>query len=397
MNPLEALEHAATVPASSPSVGRSLKTPETSCLFTRWINPVSGVESLILTERLAPAQQSFYFTHPSFTEDGRFLWLTCGYPPKGGRHSQHVLGVVDFLHDEMRVFPETQFPSSDPMVDEKTGEVYWGNHLDIYKRGPLPGDEAVLVNSFPQELAVGRLERIATHVTFSADRQALNIDARFVLPDGRRVIYIGELPLDGSPFRLWQRIEGMFLDHGLFSPAEPDVQLLAYEYWQDHAQEPFRPEQPYHRMWRIRRGEEARPILKHPVSHSGHEWWDPDGSHVWYVHYGVGIKKVEVETGLEKMKWAGAFSHADVDQTERFLVADKMDHPRNPDCHVVLRDLLSGREVEIVNRPPLDPGLTQCVHLHPHPQFCLQDRYICHTTTVHDRVDVALVPVNQFM
>ena len=50
-------------------------------------------------------------------------------------------------------------------------------------------------------------ERLASHLFFSADRKTVNIDARF--DDDT---YIGELPLDGSDFKLWQKIEG-FYDH----------------------------------------------------------------------------------------------------------------------------------------------------------------------------------------
>lgn len=370
-----------------------MTTPESSQLFTRWRHPANGVESFILTERAAPVQQSFYYTHPSFSHDGRFLWLGCGYPPEGGMHAQQVLGVVDFAQEELRVYHETQFSSSRPVVDPDSGEVYWANQLEIWKRGPLPGDRTVLVNRFPRELAEGRLERLATHPTFSPGRQSLGIDARFVRKDGSQVVYLGEMPLDGSPFRLWRKFEGRFYNHGLFSPSDPDVQMFAYEYWVDHESEPFDHDRPYHRMWLIRRGEDARPILKTPVSHSGHEWWDADGEHVWYLHYGVGVKKVVVATGEETLMWPGALSHAHSDRSGRYLVADRMDEPHNPDCHVLFRDTVTGREVEIVNRGPLAPDLTRCVHLHPHPQFCLNDRYICHTTTVHDRVDVALVPV----
>ena len=370
-----------------------MHTPETSTLFTRWRNPSNGVESLVLTKRAAPVQQSFYYTNPSFSADGRYLWLRCGFPPGGGRHTQQVLGVADLERDELRVYPETQFPSESPAVDFATGEVYWGNHLDTWKRGPLATDRAVRVNSFPAELAGGRLERIATHLTFSADHRTLNIDARFVQPDGRQLCYIGELPLDGSPFKLWQKIEGMFHDHGLFSPTDPDVQMFAHEYWQDHIAEPFDGLRPYHRIWLIRRGEQARPLLKQPVSHSGHEWWDADGKHVWYLHYGVGVKKVNVAMQTETLVWPGALSHAHCDRTGRYLVADRMDLPSPADCHVIFRDTVTGKEVEIVNRGPLAPHLTQFTHLHPHPQFCLNDRYICYTTTVHDRVDVALAPV----
>lgn len=368
-----------------------MKTPETSRLFTAWENPANGVKSYILTERAAPVQQSFYYTHPSYTLDGRYLWLGCGYPPPGGKHAQQVLGVVDFEKDELRVYHETQFPSSRPVVNLGNGDVYWANQLEIWKRGPEANDRAVLVNRFPKELAAGRLDRIATHPTFSPNGDTLSIDAWFLQPNGEQVVYIGEMPLDGSPFRLWQKVEGRCHDHGLFSPVDPDVQMLAWEYWRDHA--PFDHDLPYHRMWVIRKGEEIRPILQTPVSHSGHEWWDPDGEHVWYVHYGVGIKKVRLATGKETVVWPGVLSHGHSDQAGRYLVADTMADPVVCDCHVLFRDTVTGRQVEIVNRPPLGPDVTQCTHLHPHPQFCLGDRYLCHTTTIHDRVDVALVPV----
>ncbi len=370
-----------------------MHTPETSRLFTPWRNPANGVESLILTGHLAPVQQSFYYTNPSFTADGRFLWLRCGFPPEGGKHAAQVLGVVDFERDEMRVYHETQFPTGAPVVDPATGEVYWGSELDVWKRGPQAEDKPVLVNRFPRELAKGRPERIATHLTFSADRKSLNLDARFVNTGSGQQFFIGDLPLDGSPFRLWQRIDGMFHDHALFSPTDPDVQMFAYEYWQDHTHEPFNGSTPYHRLWLIRRGGKAEPILRQSVSHSGHEWWDAAGKSLWYVHYGVGAKKVDLRTREEQNLWPGHLAHAHCDRTGTYLVADMMGDPGVCDCHVGFRNLETGREVEIVNRPPLPAGVTQCLHLHPHPQFCLGDKYICHTTTVRGRVDVALVPV----
>lgn len=363
-----------------------VKTPETSRLFTKWRNPSNGVESFILTERPAPVQKSFYFTNRSFTSDGRFLWVVCMFLPRGARNVVPVHGVVDFERDEFRVYHETQAPGGTALVDERTGDLYWIDQLELWRRGPRADDEPELINCFPAELAARRMPfRIATHLTFSADGKAVNIDARF-----ENESYIGDLPLDGSPFRLWQTLHGNY-DHGQFSPTDPDVQMFAHEYWQDHIYDRFDHDLPYHRLWVIRRGEKARPILQRPVSHSGHEWWDPDGKHIWYVHYGVAIKKVDVATGREQSFWDAALSHGYSDATGRYLVADLMADPVISDCRVAFRDTVTGREVEIVNRPPLDAKLLQCGHLHPHPQFCCQDRYICHTTTVHDRVDLALV------
>lgn len=362
-----------------------MKTPESSSLFTPWRNPSNGVESWVLTRRLAPVQQAFYFTNPSFSENGRFLWVMCMHLPRKARKVVPVLGVVDFEEDELRVYPETQCGSARPMVDAKTGEIYWCNDFDLWKRGPKADDEPVWINRLPKDIAQGPPERLATHLTFSADRTSVNIDARF-----ERDTFLGDLPLDGSPFRLWQKIDGASFDHGMFSPIDPGLMLVAHEYWQDHIAEPFEELRPYHRMWTIRRGGCVEPVLNQPVSHSGHEWWDADGKHVWYVHYGAGVKKVNLASRSEETLWPGALSHAHCDRAGRWLAADMMADPVVSDCHVAFRNLATGREVEIVNRPPLDVDVVQCGHLHPHPHFCLNDQYICYTTTVYGRVDLAL-------
>jgi hypothetical protein len=345
------------------------------------------VESFILTERPAPVQRNFYFTHPTYTNDGRFLWVEVGFPPPGGRHSTPMLGVVDFETDTFQIYPETQQTTGRPLADLTNGEVYWPNDLDVWKRGPLPGDHAVRVGRLPADyLRHGPIHRVATHMTFSADRKSLGMDAHF----GKHVL-IGDLPLDGSPLRVWQEAD-RFYDHALFSPTDPDVMLFAHEYWQEPDSGKFDGSTPYHRLWIIRRGEKAQPLLRQPVSHSGHEWWDPDGQHVWYVHYGVGIKKVNVATRSETLVWPGHLSHGYSDRTGNYLVADTMSDPKVCDCHVEFFNVRTKKQVEIVNRPPLAEHLTQCGHLHPHPQFCFHDRYLSHTTTIHDRVDLALVP-----
>ena len=365
-----------------------MKSPETSRLFSRWRNPANGVESLILSECLAPVQKHFYFTNRCLTDDARFLWVICMFPPKGGSNSVYIMGLVDFERDDFRLRLDIQ-PSHTPLVDERNGDIYWFNSLDLWRCSPEPDADPVLVNSFPAELAARRAPvRMATHPTFSADRKSINFDAVF-----GDEMFLGDMPLDGSAPRVWQTFN-RFRDHALFSPTDPDAQMFAHEFWQEHADEPFEPvARPYHRLWLIRRGSEARPILPEPVSHSGHEWWDPDGRRVWYVHYGVGVKRVELATGREENLWPGHLAHAFSSRDGRHLVADIMQDPHGPDCRVALRDTHSGAELEIVAHPPLARGLTQCGHLHPHPQFCANDRYICHTTIVRNRVDLALVPV----
>ena len=369
-----------------------MKTPETSRLFTRWRNPASGVESLILTERPAPVQRQFYFTNQNMTDDGRFMWVSCSYPPAGGRYAVPVLAAVDFESDEMRVCHETQYSGESPLVDRLSGEVYWTNNLDLWKRGPEPDDRPVLVNSFPRELTRGRKpNHIASDLSFSADRKSVNLNAEF----GKEEWMVGDIPLDGSPVRIWQSSDSRDV-HCQFSPTDPDLQLLVRDYW-GKCPEAFDPQFRYHRMFLLRRGQKPEPLLAEPITHQGHEWWDPDGEHIWYVHYGVAVKKVNIATREEESPWPGHLSHAYADHSGQYLVADMMADPGNPDCHVVFRNLATGREIEIVNNPPLAPGLTQCTHLHPHPQFCQNDKYVCYTTTVHDRVDLALVATKELI
>jgi len=368
-----------------------MQTPATSRLFTPWRNPATGAQSFILSERPAPVQKHFYYTNRSMTNDGRLLWVVCMFPPKGGRNAFPVMGVVDFARDEFRLRHDIQ-PSSQ-MVDEKNGDIYWFNGPDLWTCGPESGDEPRRVNTFPRELAGRRVpQRMATHTNFTADRKAVNIDTIF-----GDEMYLGDMPLDGGPARVWQTFN-RFYDHALTSPTDPDVIMFAHEFWQEHIDEPFEPAtRPYHRLWLIRRGETARPILSAPVSHSGHEWWDADGKHIWYVHYGVGVKRVALATGAEENLWPGHLAHAHSSRDSAFLVADAMGDPHNPSCRVIFKNLRTGREVELVNSPPLAPDLTQCPHLHPHPQFCCNDRCICYTTTIHDRVDLALAPVDKLV
>jgi hypothetical protein len=363
-----------------------MKTPATSKLFTPWKNPANGVESYVLTERVAPVQQTPYFTSPSMTHDGRYLWFHAAWPPPGGRHAVPVMAVVDFELDEIRVYPETQHPTGRPAVDLKTGDLYWGNDIDVWKRGSRANDTAVRVNRVPADLLKGRktIERLATHLTFSADGKNLNLDAQI----GADFVQ-GEIPLDGSPMKAWETYS-RYHNHAQFSPTDPNLLLIAHEYWKDHS--PFDGSVKYHRLWTLKKGGKAEPLLKEPVTHSGHEWWDADGKSVWYVHYGVGIKQVDLATRRETNVWPGRYSHGQTDRSSRYLTADWMLEPSPADCIVYFYDRETKKQVEIINRGPLADQLTQITHLHPHPHFVCGDKYICHTTTVHDRVDVALVP-----
>lgn len=366
----------------------NITSPEQSPLFARWCDPVSGVESLILSGRVAPLQQSFYYTNPSFTADGRFLWFRAAFPPGACKQA----GVVDFAEGTIRLVPEVQ-QDGGAHVDPASGTIYWATGAELWKRGPLPADRPVLVNVFPADLVRNRRPlTLATHLIPSADGKSFFCDAQC----GREWI-CGDLPLDGSPFRVWQTFDHKY-DHAQFSPTDPDLALIAQDHWWDPVT--GEPGIVKDRLWLIRRGEKARPILPDdplPSANRGHEWWDADGEHVWYLDYTEGpkqgTKKVNIHTGRVEAVWPHGHSHSHCDRTGRYLVGDIVSWPADK-WQVAFYNAQTRREVAIVTLlPPC--GLRSAYHVHPHPQFCLNDRYVCYTTNVLGTVDLALTPVEQ--
>lgn len=361
-----------------------------SSLFTSWRDPVSEVESLILSQRVAPVQQSFYFTNPSFSADGRYLWFYCSFPPGGDAYYGRQLGVVDFVEQKLRHFPETLFMDGSPFVDQETGEVYWTTGLEIWKRSPRHGEEASLVAVFPKELARDRRPlRLATHLTRSANKKAFAIDAQIGAE-----WFAGDLPVDGStPFRLWQTFDRCY-NHAQFSPVDPDLILLAQDFWFDPTT--GKKGEAEDRLWLLRRGEKARPILPDsPSNLRGHEWWDSDGLHVWYIHYRKGTEKVDIRTGREITVWPNGRTHSHADRKGQHLVGDISTSP--DDWRVAFFNVKTGREISIASSLPPVPLRYRSYHVHPHPQFCLDDQYICYTTSVRGVPDLALVSVAQLI
>jgi hypothetical protein len=407
MSPIDAsLSPNHPVPAiSTPSARKLMASP----LFTQWTDPVSGVTSFILGKKVAPIQQSFYFVNPSLTLDGRYYWFYCAFPPTGNANQGRSLGVADLRENRIHHYPETGFTDASPLVDTHTGEVYWCTGLEIWKRRPEPEATPEFVNRFPPKLACGRRPwRLATHLTFSADRTALNLDVEI---GGEW--YVGHAPLDGSEFVLWEKFDRCY-NHAQYSPIEPDLQLIAQDGWVD--QQTGKATGFDNRLWLIRQGKPARPLYPHPIPQASyrcenghidethettdaraaqaHEWWDPTGQSVWYVHHGLGIERLTLGSDTPELLWPSpTLSHAHANAAGTRLVADNLP-PDNPSSHKVLfYNIEARRELPIVSRLPQLPRHLQGYHLHCHPQFCLDDQLICYTTMVRGEADVAFTLV----
>ena len=359
-------------------------------LFCLWTDPCSGVRSMVLSQCVASLQQSFYFANPACSADGRYLWFYCAFPPSGDAYAGRTLGVADLQSQCVCHFPETQFLDGSPYVDEKTGEAYWCSGLEIWKRRPEADALAVLVNTIPAEVAKNRRPlRIATHLTRSADGRRFNIDAQL----GNEWI-VGDIGLTAEePLRIWQQFDRCY-NHGQFSPTDPALMLIAQDFWSDAST--GQAGKIDDRMWLIRHGAQAKPIFPQaPSALRGHEWWDCDGQHVWYVHYHVGTRRVNIHTGEDVIVWPGEPLHSHSDRTGRYVVGD-MSHG-NDGWRVTFFNSTSGRAIDIVSQMPKAAAAQAKYHVHPHPQFCCGDRYIGYTTLVRGNVEVALAEVDQLI
>jgi len=362
-----------------------MKTPEASRHFVKWTDPVSGVESFLLNSEEIPLIQSFYFVNRSFTEDGRYLWFYCAFPPSETR----CLGLMDFETDTVRFLPETQFLDASPMIDPKTGDAYWASVTELWKISPAPGSKPEYVNCFPQDIAKGRRPfRLGTHFTLCADGKSVNFDIEV-----GEEWYLGKMPLDGSSPEIWVKND-VCMNHAQFSPTDPDLMLYAHDGWRDHLGN-------FHgyvkRMWLIRKGQDPKPIFPEDTQKHGHEWWDPSGKFVWYVHYGEGTKKVDISNGKDEMIWPNrSASHSHSSKDGRYLAGDISAYTGSKALKVSFYDSRTGKETAIVSSMA---GLPEQVkyHVHPHPQFCVNDKYVCYTTNVLGRANLALVPVDELI
>jgi hypothetical protein len=342
----------------------------------------SAVPVYILTEKVAPLQQGFYFVNSGMTDDARFLWFYCAFPPSLVK----TLGFIDFETGQVWHFPETQFSGASPYVDPQTGEVFWSIRESIWRLSPHGNSQPQLVNSLPKDVVGARtVYRLATHLTRSADGKEFFIDAALGLQ-----WIMGTLPVDGGDFEMWHRFDRNY-NHAQFSPTDPDLALFAEENHSDPItglRFPIRD-----RMWLIRRGEQSRPVFASPTRVT-HEWWDADGQHVWCT-WGNEAWRTNIGTQtVEKIAWPAHCWHAHNSKDGDYLVCDSNEKfYRGCPSSVYFMNRHTETCIKIIDNPEMK-GLTGSqYHIDPHPRFCAGDTFITFTTTVRGEVDLAIVKV----
>ena len=370
------------------------ETLEKSDLFSSYTSQESGVKFYILSEKEAPVQQGFYFTNSGMSKDKRYLWFYCAYPPSRNKS----LGVIDFKEKEINYFPETQFSAASPYVDSNTGEIYWGSGPNIWKRSPHKKDRVELVNSLPSGIVKNKnVSRMATHLTRSADKKYFFIDAQV----GLQYIF-GRLPVNGDDFEYWHTFDRNY-NHAQLSPVDSEVVLFAQEFHSDPLTGLRFPIK--NRMWMMEAGGSPFPLLKEEQrpkeNQLTHEWWDPDGEHVWCVwgHHNQ-TWKVNINTRevVNKIKFPQKCWHSHSSSDANYIVGDSSkEFYRGCPSSVNFLNRNTGKVTKIVNNPEKLDHTGKNYHIDPHPRFCGNDEYIIFTTTVRGEVDLAIIPVKELL
>jgi len=359
-------------------------------LFESISLPGSNIAIYVLKNRVAPIQEAFYFVNNSITDDGRYLWFYCAFPPSGTAAEGRSLGVVDFQKSIVTHFPETQFGEASPYVDVVTGEAYWQTGRYVWKRKPDIDATVEYINCVPEDLIKDRnIIRTATHLTRSADGKNLFIDMG--LPTKW---LFGNLPINGDDFKLWYQFDRLY-NHAQFSPTNNNEILFAEEFHNDPITGLVFPI--INRLWTMKYGEEPRPILPKPLK-CCHECWDPDGKHVWCVE-DQETWCVCIETGdIERIKFPVNCWHSHCTADGKFIVCDSMiGSQRGSRSKVSFMNRESSTVITFADNPIRDDYSGRNYHIDPHPRFCCHDKYVVFTTTMRGNIDVAIVPIESLI
>ncbi|WP_455498094.1 hypothetical protein [Coprobacter sp.] len=358
--------------------------------FRKYVNH-NGIISYVLQTHLAKYQLSMYYTNPSVTDDGRYIWFWLS-----DSRGNFTVALFDVEKDEIRQYKKMKIASSSSYVDVKTGEVYWvkpssgqrfiGDFYDVLKRGPLPSDKITRVAGIPHFVDDASGPRqVVTHLSPTADRSGFAFDSGNYPTNNKT--YIGTVSIDGQKPKLWTVLDRRY-NHAQMHPVHNDVMLIAQDYFKDQTGQYGAPNIRVpidNRMWIVYADGSANPVFPKP-NNIYHEWWDASGKYLWYIDKsgnrgGKGVCRVtynykERSFGEPELVWADALSHASSSKSGNYLVADHgyKQWEKTDSVRVSFFNMETGREIDIVSKLPYSG-----VQNHPHPHFAVNDEIICYT------------------
>ena len=390
--------------------------PYTSRHFTTYIDPVSQVPIAVLSTRGAQIQQNLYYISNPWSADGRWFWFKCAHPSTPG----HTMAVIDFLTDEVHYFFEA---GANGAVDPRSGELYYGTTLGIFRRTPNPADKPVRIAILPEVCRKASVTWAGTHLTFTPDYRELLVDIQTPLGS-----FIGTFDIATGAFSEWYRTDKLFYNHAQMNPVDRDLCMCAHDYkYAPEAGRAFAPaleDGIYPRMNVISR-DGKRTVLPPIFNWAMHEWWAPDGKSVYYCsnrwrsgdHFSAPAEDDELiaivgQNFLDDREPQTVCTvpipgngigtwHAHCSRDERYFVIDstypdgKLTSWRGCETMLHIYDRKTDKLFRFLTKNPVVEWWTPAdpcpYHIDPHPRFDLNDTLISFTTTVRGRVDVGMV------
>lgn len=357
--------------------------------FQKWADPATGVESYILTERVAPMQKAFYFVNPSISADRQWLWLEVAFPP--ARPKMLAAVRLDPAAPQIVLLPHTSgFIAESPLIAAEGDAAYVAMGSEVWRASV--GGKMDRICGLSHEYIAGRtVHRLCTHLTLSAD-------GKYMLLDGEvgNVFFVGLGDLATGEVRILHEFARRY-NHAQFSPHEPDLFLIAQDWWHDSVtgkRFPFEI-----RTWIMNTHqtvfEPAVPGLwaEGHNCNASHEWWTADGRIAW-VDYAKGVFVCDLKSRQVEHLWAEPLCHAHCDPTMRYWCADESPYrwDKTP-CQVRFRDIQTGLQTHIASAMPQPCYPRRWYHLDPHPHFSPRGDAVVYTTTVRGTIDAAIAPL----
>lgn len=376
---------------------------ESSKHFKKYTDPESGIMSYVLDSDSLPLTQSFYFTNPSATSDGRYVWFYCAFPPAADAGYGRTLGLFDLESDTVTHFPDTMFLDASPAVDVDDGSVYYCMPSGIWRRSPDPNGKPERISAVPKELrGRGKLLNLATHLSFSPDKARLFLDANVA-----NSFIFGELDIKSGEYIPWCEFD-YCMNHAQYNPQKENLILYAEDEWVDIMTSSF---------YKIRRDAEGRLMRLHLLEKGGepiyippkyiearHEWWSADGEKLYYVDWIHGTIRYDLRTGEYTEVDPRGTWHAHSSLDDKYLVADENEIDgekwyRGCPSRVHFYNTETNRAVNIITENPavFTRQNPSSYHIDPHPQFAVNDSVIIHTSTVIGKPSLTITPTNQLI
>ena len=370
--------------------------------FESWQDPVSGVDSFILSKKIAPFQQSFYFTNSSISADEQWLWFYAVFPP----NKQRTLAAVSLnpAKPEIKHFPQAGFTGVSPMVAPEGNAVYFCMASSVYKLD-ISGKVTVVCTVPRDYIAYRNFTIISTHLSMSADGKYLLLDG-----DLGNFWWVGIGNIETGEVEILRTFANHH-NHAQFSTTDPELFLIPEDHWNDKVSgQRFHLN---HRLWLMdikqTRFEAVNPKVWDKLSGAAHEWWSKDGLICWN-DYQKGTYECDPYTLEITHVWKNQLCHAHCSSDRQYWCADNNPYKWGTEAvEILFYDRQNEQQKAIVSampQPPVSKDLyhleppycsRDTYHLDPHPQFSPQNSWIVYTSMAKGSVDIALCPVKSLI